>query len=60
MISNRFIVKCHREGGGFACVLCSKCREYDTVCREVEELVEHVWSEHEGWEVEGEEDVREM
>lgn len=59
LVGTRFLVKCHREGGGFACVLCSKCREADTVCGEVEGLVEHLWREHGVGELEGDGDVGE-
>lgn len=52
-------MKCHREGGGFACVLCSRWREADTVCEGVEALVEHVWRDHGGREIEGDGDIGE-
>ncbi|KAF2440354.1 hypothetical protein P171DRAFT_435166 [Karstenula rhodostoma CBS 690.94] len=59
LVGTRFLVKCHREGGGFACVLCSRWREADTVCGEVEALVEHLWREHGCGELEGDGDVGE-
>ncbi|ORY17423.1 hypothetical protein BCR34DRAFT_474833 [Clohesyomyces aquaticus] len=45
-IENRFVVKCHRDGGRYACVLCSVHRESDTVCDTVAALVDHVWKDH--------------
>jgi hypothetical protein len=58
LIGNRFVVKCHREGGGLACVLCRRFKEHDTVCKEIEELMDHIWREHAVEEVEGDEDIR--
>jgi hypothetical protein len=58
LLGDRFLVKCHREGGGFACVLCSKFKDYDTVMVQVGDLVHHIWKEHEAEEVEDDEDVR--
>lgn len=46
LVGTRFLVKCHREGGGYACALCAEYREADTVCTEVRALVEHLWKEH--------------
>ena len=45
LVQQRFIVKCHREGGGFACVICSRCRERDTVTQTARDLVDHSWKE---------------
>lgn len=59
LIGNRFVVKNHREDGGFACVLCTRFRESDTVCKEIPELIDHLWREHHIDELEGDPDVRE-
>ncbi|RMZ72283.1 multidrug resistance fnx1 [Pyrenophora seminiperda CCB06] len=47
-VKNRFVVKSHREQGGFACVLCARYRKWDTVCRGVSLLMDHLWKEHSG------------
>ncbi|KAF2796087.1 hypothetical protein K505DRAFT_348193 [Melanomma pulvis-pyrius CBS 109.77] len=60
LVQQRFIVKCHREGGRFACVVCSKFRETDTVCGEARALVDHLWREHTCVELERDEDVVEV
>jgi hypothetical protein len=57
LIGNRFVVKCHREGGGLACVLCRRFKNHDTVCREIADLVDHIWREHEVEELEDDEDI---
>ncbi|KAF2867900.1 hypothetical protein BDV95DRAFT_164798 [Massariosphaeria phaeospora] len=59
LIGNRFAIKCHREGGGFACVLCSRFREADTVCGDLRALVEHVWDEHGVGDLEADGDIGE-
>jgi len=61
-IENRFIVKSHREGHGFACVLCAKNRKssVDVICGSVKTLVEHVWDEHEVEDYKLEVDIREV
>lgn len=46
LVRNRFVVKCHRQFGGFACVLCAKYGDADTVCRTIGALMEHLWKEH--------------
>lgn len=46
LVQNRFVVKSHREGGKFACILCSQGRPVDTVCESVAGLVDHIWKEH--------------
>ncbi|KAF2192626.1 hypothetical protein K469DRAFT_717196 [Zopfia rhizophila CBS 207.26] len=46
LVENRFVVKSHKESGGFACVLCSRERPSDTICDSVAALVDHVWREH--------------
>ncbi|OAG10749.1 uncharacterized protein CC84DRAFT_1161610 [Paraphaeosphaeria sporulosa] len=58
-VGTRFLAKCHREGGGLACILCSRWREADTVCGVAEALVEHIWRDHGVRELEGDEDVGE-
>lgn len=60
LLTTRFFVKCHREGGGYACFLCSKHRERDTVCRKEESLVDHIGSKHSVGEYEGDGDIREV
>jgi len=42
-INNRFIVKCHREKAGFACLLCFRYRDSDTLCETIQRFVNHVW-----------------
>jgi hypothetical protein len=59
-IRNRFIVKCHRERGGFACVLCARFKESDTVCRGIEALMDHLWREHSSEELERDGDIVEV
>ncbi len=46
LVRNAFVVKCHRGGGGFACVLCATHGDADTVCRSIAALMEHLWKEH--------------
>jgi hypothetical protein len=60
LIKNRFVIKCHREGAGFACVLCARFKESDTVCRRVEALMEHLWKDHTSEELEKDDDVFEI
>ncbi|OAL56644.1 hypothetical protein IQ07DRAFT_13651 [Pyrenochaeta sp. DS3sAY3a] len=57
LVKNRFIVKSHRENGGFACVLCARFKQTDTVCRENKALMEHLWKEHTGAELEKDDDI---
>lgn len=59
-LGQRFVVKCHTTGGEYACVLCSRGRERDAVCRSVEALAYHVGSFHEMEELEREGDLREV
>lgn len=47
LINNRFIIKCHRGAGGFACVLCARYRDKDTLLESPAGLVRHVWQKHE-------------
>lgn len=57
LVKNRFVIKSHREGGGFACVLCARFRKSDTVCRQIEALMEHLWRDHTGEEMERDNDI---
>ena len=45
-LSDRFVVKCHRERVGFACVLCARFRDRDTIVESSQDLVKHVWQRH--------------
>lgn len=64
----RFLVKCHTaaaaaaDGGNggeaqFACVLCTRHRAADAICRTVDSLVKHVALAHDVRELEGEVDM---
>lgn len=57
IVRNVFVVKCHRAGGGFTCVLCAKYGDADTVCRSVAALMEHLWKEHTAEDLERDEDI---
>ncbi|KAK0716247.1 hypothetical protein B0H67DRAFT_610807 [Lasiosphaeris hirsuta] len=59
LVTARFIAKCHREGRGFACWLCWRGRESDTLSHGVSGLVGHVGGKHRVEEWEGEGDIRE-
>jgi hypothetical protein len=58
-INNRFIIKCHREGAGFACILCFKYRDSDTLCETAQRFVNHVWKKHSVAEYDVEPDIEE-
>ena len=45
-VGGRFVVKCHTEEGEFACVLCQQHRDVDTMCGNVESLVQHLGQSH--------------
>lgn len=45
-MDSRFVVKCHRPEGGFACVLCDRFRDMDCLCKSVEALVKHLGTAH--------------
>jgi hypothetical protein len=60
MIKNRFVIKSHRECGGFACVLCARFREADTVCKDIGALMQHLWMDHKAEELEKDDDVIEL
>lgn len=57
LVRNEFVVKCHRIGGGFACALCARWGDADTICRDVGDLMEHLWREHEVGDLERDEDI---
>lgn len=59
LVGNRFVVKCHRERMGFACALCARFRDRDTVLESAQGLVRHVWQKHDAEEYELEPDIRE-
>ncbi|KAH7402695.1 hypothetical protein BKA66DRAFT_449303 [Pyrenochaeta sp. MPI-SDFR-AT-0127] len=61
-VSNRFVVKCHRDGpdGQYSCVLCSRSAPIDTVCGDVKALVKHIWEDHNIRELKHEEDIVEI
>ncbi|KAF1354160.1 hypothetical protein EJ07DRAFT_133962 [Lizonia empirigonia] len=58
-LGQRFAVKCHTPDGEYACVICSRNRDVDAICRNVESLVKHVGTYHEADELEREVDLRE-
>ncbi|KAF2643138.1 hypothetical protein P280DRAFT_467214 [Massarina eburnea CBS 473.64] len=60
LVGTRFLVKSHREGGGYACVLCRKYRDADTRCKEVQTLVDHLWKDHACAGLAGDEDIKEV
>ncbi|KAK3686241.1 hypothetical protein B0T22DRAFT_467535 [Podospora appendiculata] len=62
LLTSRFMAKCHRPGpeGGYACVLCARYRERDTVCRFAESLARHVAERHVAEEVMADGDVRDV
>ncbi|KAL5119548.1 hypothetical protein ACEQ8H_002613 [Pleosporales sp. CAS-2024a] len=62
-VSNRFVVKCHRDGadGQYTCLLCSRhapCVE--TVCGDVKALIKHICDDHGVAELKLEEDITEV
>ncbi|KAK4463029.1 hypothetical protein QBC42DRAFT_296314 [Cladorrhinum samala] len=61
ILTPRFVAKCHREGpNGYACYLCNRNRDRDTICRSEEALVNHVASKHGVSEYVHERDIKEM
>jgi hypothetical protein len=50
LIGNRFVVKSHRENGGFACILCARGRDKDTLLESPQGLVRHIWQKHDAQE----------
>jgi hypothetical protein len=61
-VSNRFVVKCHRDNadGQYTCVLCSRHADVDTVCGDVKALIKHIWEDHGVSELKHEEDITEV
>jgi hypothetical protein len=61
-VSNRFVVKCHRDGadGQYTCVLCTRHADCDTVCGDVKALIKHIWEDHNVGELKHEEDITEV
>jgi hypothetical protein len=47
LVGNRFVIKSHRENGGFACILCYRNRDRDTILESAPGLVKHLWQKHE-------------
>ncbi|KAK4104335.1 hypothetical protein N658DRAFT_250769 [Parathielavia hyrcaniae] len=64
LLTRRFLFKCHRPmvGGGteYACYLCLRHRDRDTICRTEEGLVSHVTKRHGVAEYEADRDIREV
>jgi len=60
LLGNRFIIKSHREKAGYACVLCYRHRDRDTICESISGLVKHVWQKHDVSEYESDGDIREL
>jgi len=60
LLSNRFVIKCHRERAGFACILCARFRDCDTIVASAQGLVRHVWRKHDVSEYEAEPDITEI
>jgi len=54
LLRNRFVVKCHRERVGFACVLCERSSDDVTICKSARALVRHVEQSHDVDEYEAE------
>jgi len=46
LVSNRFIIKCHRPNGQYACALCFRFRDKDTLCDSPRTLIRHVQVKH--------------
>ncbi|KAF2031244.1 hypothetical protein EK21DRAFT_63603, partial [Setomelanomma holmii] len=61
-VSNRFVVKCHRDGpdGQYSCVLCSDHSNVASVCGDVKALIRHIWEDHSVAELKHEEDMTEV
>jgi len=60
LIGNRFVIKCHRETAGFACALCYRYRDKDTLLESANGLVRHVWQRHSVEEIESDRDIRDV
>ena len=59
-LGQRFALKCHTPDGEYACIICSKNRDVDAICRNVESLVKHVGTYHDADELTREIDLREI
>ncbi|KAH7078927.1 hypothetical protein BKA63DRAFT_254500 [Paraphoma chrysanthemicola] len=61
-VSNRFVVKCHRDGpdGQYSCILCTDHSNIASVCGDVKALIRHIWSDHSVAELKHEEDITEV
>jgi hypothetical protein len=60
VLTDRFIVKCHREEVGFACYLCFQHRDRDALCKGVQSLVTHILEKHDISEYETDPDIRDV
>ncbi|KAK3325115.1 hypothetical protein B0H66DRAFT_547409 [Apodospora peruviana] len=60
LLTSRFLVKCHRERVGFACYLCFRHRDKDTLCKTMQGLVGHVADKHDIREYETDPDIRDV
>lgn len=59
-LGQRFALKCHTPDGEYACIICSKNRDVDAICRTVDSLVKHVGTFHDVNELDREIDLREV
>jgi hypothetical protein len=59
-LGQRFALKCHTPDGEYACIICSKNRDVDAICRNVDSLVKHVGTFHDVNELDREIDLREV
>lgn len=59
-ILNRFMVKCHRPNGEFACVLCTRNRKVDTIWEDLRAFAKHVSRAHDANEYFMEIDIEEV
>jgi hypothetical protein len=46
LVSNRFVIKCHRSSGGYACAICARFRDKDILLDSPQSLIRHVWQKH--------------
>jgi hypothetical protein len=61
-VSNRFVVKCHRDGpdGQYSCILCTDHSNIASVCGDVKALIRHIWADHSVAQLKHEEDITEV
>ncbi|KAL5115278.1 hypothetical protein ACEQ8H_006870 [Pleosporales sp. CAS-2024a] len=59
-LGQRFALKCHTPDGEYACIICSRGRDVDAICRTVDALVKHVGTFHDVDELDREIDLREV